>query len=477
MSDKRNINIQDRGWNDMRSVLDKEMPEKERKRRFGFWFYLGASVILIAFFIGVLNMPAISSKSKTAMLQNEAIQNSDNANAIKPESSESEAVESSKLSNLHEESLQKSNSLNNKEDVDQSLTEFNKKPIGNIGIPSNAKNTKKQLELNAILDNKTILEPSTEKSSLVPFAIRSEAQSDLQLEKEVDLNPEKHIEEDTKVNKEGDLDILMLKERSILNPIIRLPYISPKLDIPADKSIDLNNPIVAQNNQYRLIPYVVAAGNYQSNINGLGYGFGAGLSYGSNDFQIYVESGYYKSKFDSGALAENFAADQDITLFEVESQYHGVLAEGNSPSYDLRVNNFSQLTRSTSEIKIDLGIRKKIFKGFSLDVGLAYSKLLGASNKSLEIAYKDSSDFPEGTQGYTGVSSSELYNGGAYSSYDIVPHIGVEYSMLSNLHLGVNYNHGLINLISNTELDRISSISANETIYRRNISAKLRFEF
>ena len=78
--------------------------------------------------------------------------------------------------------------------------------------------------------------------------------------------------------------------------------------------------------------------------------------------------------------------------------------------------------------------------------------------------------------GTISVMSNELYETGAYSGFDIIPHLGVEYSLSSHFHLGLNVNYGLKNLIARTQLDVLSSISKDDELYRRNISVKLRYK-
>ena len=40
--------LTDRGWQEMQKLLDREMPEKERRRRPGAWFFWGAAAVAVA---------------------------------------------------------------------------------------------------------------------------------------------------------------------------------------------------------------------------------------------------------------------------------------------------------------------------------------------------------------------------------------------------------------------------------------------
>jgi len=95
--------------------------------------------------------------------------------------------------------------------------------------------------------------------------------------------------------------------------------------------------------------------------------------------------------------------------------------------YNVTIYEFSSLTTSTSEVKIDLGIRKRISKNFKIDLGVSFARLLRASNLSRLSEIKEINS-PEASRAYS-VSNTEFYNLGVYSRNDILPHIGLEYSI------------------------------------------------
>ena len=51
MSDKNKISLEDRGWDDMSVILDRELPQKKRKRRFLLWSFLAGGLILFVAFL------------------------------------------------------------------------------------------------------------------------------------------------------------------------------------------------------------------------------------------------------------------------------------------------------------------------------------------------------------------------------------------------------------------------------------------
>ena len=53
MSDNKNIRIQDRGWKEMQSLLDREIPVEKKKRMLLLWFILGAITIASLAFLGI----------------------------------------------------------------------------------------------------------------------------------------------------------------------------------------------------------------------------------------------------------------------------------------------------------------------------------------------------------------------------------------------------------------------------------------
>ena len=489
MSDKKNRTIQDRGWDDMRSVLDKELPVKKRKKRFGVWFLFGFATIIIL---------AVSSLF--------TIQNSTPKNTISNAISRSD-LETSKLFNeqdVNENLTETTLSLEQHASTDKTNNDISNQ--NNSSIQSNNPKTldlsyKESDELLNVVESLPSTKEAIVKKDII---IQENTVSTIHL---IDNSPRivKHnksnaeptfspaaniisplIERQSAVESIQSQDVQLkdqhLEKRTIIIPFLKLPSIKNATIEKSTGETELTKPLIAMSSRSILRPYVFASGNYQSNIKGIGYGAGLGVSYGSEEFQIYLEAGYHKSKFNRGTLSYDFVPNADVTVVEddgdLSEKFNFVENGVTYTQLDLSLSNFSEITNSVRELKFEIGARKRLFSNFSLDVGIGYSKLINASNKRLQLVYDTStgSAFEEGN-GVFNIGSRELYNTGAYASYDIVPHIGFEYAINSKLKFSFNYNLGLNNLIANTNLDRVNSTATNDKIYRRNLSAKVRYAF
>jgi hypothetical protein len=482
MSVNKNILMQDRGWSEMQSSLDRELPVEKKKRRLLPWFILGAMTIGILTFFGIsgnLNLnqdpniittnQTINNKSNPTLGKNELSENATQINIEKEgnnfgneennvkssdvETVQAKAKEAIKEGNGPVKTLSESSVLINKEEniilLDKEyehklsnhekaeLTNFENEIINNPVIDSNTKVLKRRLE---------IIHESKQAQSITPK---------LKGQSPIDQPSEKRV---------------------FLPSVVERPSAIPFLNIHKEEidSIGLK-PIAIANHKTSLSPYLFTAGNYQSKINGLGYVIGAGIDYKFKHTAIYVEVGYSSTKFDNGDVAVDFSPSGEvIEVDDGEVEVAGPVTD--PPEFDLDINNFSKITASLNEIRFNLGLRKSISKKMNVNFGIAYSRLLNVTNKSLAINFAPAGSVFNELEPYN-LRASALYKKGAYANFDVSPHIGIEYNFLPNAYLGLNYNYGLKNLIANTELDKLSSLAKNETIYKRNVEAKFRYSF
>ncbi len=474
MSDNKNISIQDRGWNEMRSILDKELPEKEKKRRFGFWFVLGSAAFVALVLASMFFFTGIEKRTGVGELALE-----DDKPEITDSHLDVKTVEERKNTELPLATVENYKKEEVKEDVSQldHPSEFASENDEN-NIQNHSKNITNPLDYN--VSNLTI--DNSQKSNLaVPIAeVKKELATVNKTTGNEFIIKKDPVEVNKKESKYGILPsnkkILELEENSLerilLTPISRLPRSnSPLLNFERERG-EKRIVLIASKSRKAFAPYLFANTNYQSKSSG--YGIGAGLNYGDQDFEFYLETAYLKSSFNKESSGDrlNIVADQESNPAGELSFTEFSPASG----YVLSISKFSTLTTSTSEMKFDFGIRKKLFKNFKIDLGLSFARLLKASNNSRLSVIKESSDGSNELSTY-GINRTEFYNLGAYSKSDIIPHIGVEYNITPNVVLGFNYNHGLNNLIAEMDLQGISSLSQNDKIYRRNIGAKVRYQF
>ena len=494
MSDNKNISIQDRGWKEMQFLLDRELPLEKKKRRLLPWFILGAFAIAILGFIGISGYLNVDPNSKITT-SSESLKNTKNTSQekniidknvnglgiVEDASIASNEVTATNEANATKEIAATTEAIAGKNRDVHSIKADNQEQIkGDISqvksIIENSILDKK--ESSSIQIGKQLNEPFIfNDNNLLPGIINGiSTNSGIDKNREV-LDSEKTLnKEESKSSKLGNQLPANppLENRSVLPSVLKLPITIPFLDNQIEKeNFNSMKPIVFAQSFTALSPYIFIAGNYQGSINGLGYEFGGGLDYKRNNIGIYFEVGYARTKYDNGEVADDFAPDGAV--IEVNGGAIEDVGVGSNPSeFDLNVANFAKITSSIKELTFDLGLKYSISKKINLDFGLAYSRLLSATNKSLSINFEAANMFNE--KSYS-LGASELYNKGAYSTFDLSPHIGLEYYFLSNASLSLNYRHGLKNLIANTDLDKLNSLQINESIYRRKIEAKLRYYF
>lgn len=522
MLDNKNKSIKDRGWSQMESILDKELPVEKRKRRFGFWFKLGGiSLLLLAltssfyfsYIVGETNNSIVDSNKIVAAENTDYKTDSSiitDSNSKKTEiTNDSESI--SILNNTQNQKAQTKQVQSKQAQTKQVQT----KQVQTNLNQSNLNQTIPTSQNNIIVNNFTAIEESNISNTQPKFISNPKSNMFEEVQKsdllpKISKNPDrlksntvvsptvkvtKEILEQTTNSREieeikrdiNDQQNEKISKRSLLNTILNLPLIDQNL-LKKPKTFQGNyaNPTIAVlTEKNRFAPYMVAGINYQHNIKGTGYGLGAGLDYGNSNFGGYFEAEYIRTNYKSTELSNDFAKNADVSV--IEDSESGVYFEDGSSNildndlfanFDLSVNNFADLTTSIDEIRLSTGVRKRIFSSLDVNAGISYSRLLNVFNKSLSVRPSGLQSANQESNPSYNIYPAELYKSGAYSKNDIIPHIGLEYYCGFNIHVGLNYYHGLNNLIENTSLDRLLSVSASEDVaYRRNISARVRYKF
>ena len=493
MSDRKNKMIEDRGWANMESILDKEMPTEKRRRRFGFWFKLGGGTLLFLGLIGLFYFAGIQKDSNTSL----------------SETTLTEDYKYSPAKEVNTEPREISNPNNVKETAHKESTEAladNKETKNNATQtlftekhPANTISTLAQPIATPESDYVQTLIDSPMESEVASSAASPNSDEDLSkmlmgsLKDPLNItSPE--LSEDFKPNTQTkDIQPAIeshltpnsekKSERSHLDFLSPLPLIQSERLNTANRFALQPQPIIAFSKlQNSFSPYLIAGVSYQPNVKALGYGIGAGLNYGNSSFSGYFEAEYIRTKYNVGKLSNDFAANADLEeIVTISSNASGSfdLEENNiPPEYDLSVSNFVDLTTSMQEVRLSLGVRKRLLGGLSMDAGISFAKLISVSNKALLVTPLGFTGVFEDMNSSFNIKSSELYSSGAYSQYDISPNVGLEYSFGEHFHLGFKYHYGLRNLINRTDVERINSLSTpGDAIYRRNASVKMRYLF
>ncbi len=134
--------IEDKGWQDMRIILDREMPQDKKKRRFFWWYYAAGFGLVITSCILYFN----KNNSSNFLIKNEFVSNNV---ALNTESQIANSLPSNKLENkIISESNQKNTHV-------QKLTTA-ERPISQINLKNNYFNTAEILETSTLPSSEPI---------------------------------------------------------------------------------------------------------------------------------------------------------------------------------------------------------------------------------------------------------------------------------------------------------------------------------
>jgi hypothetical protein len=509
MSDNKNILLENKGWSEMTTLLDKEMPVENNKRRFILWFILASIMLGAMAFIGINEYRDVQSNSNT--ISSNEINNANYSPSINNNKSDEkilnsnideakigdikQAVDAEKGSISTTQSLSIGSEITKKDvfkkrikpqvEIDGEISKSSKKSTQIASSTEYVKSTKLSKRENSaqLQDPKNTQNIPIEKTGLINLTKNSvnNIESDLQpevinsegLSLDIKLRKGELINETPNKLQEGNTQVEW--EERILPKMGILPYDFPYLKT---QRLQLENtsikPIAGIEPKAIISPYIFTAANYQVGLDALGYVFGAGIDMKHNNLGVYLELGYSKTSFGSREIAVDFSPSGKITVVENEV-FEDIGGAEASNKFNLVVQNFTKLTSSMKEVKVNLGIRKAIMKKLNINGGISYSRLLTVNNKPLSVDYELQDGFL-GISTYN-VSSNELEDKGAYAKYDITPHIGLEYNIFRNAYFSANYNYGLKNLIANTELESLNSLSKDESIFRRYLEVKMRYNF
>lgn len=481
MSDKNINSIQDRGWNEMHSILDKELPKKKKRRKFGLWFLFGGAAMFTLFLIGLFIVAEWDTNSAKSDLNTKNDIDHKGSTSIVT-SNYSTSPELKKTDTNDQPSVnKKSDQVNTPHESSKSVLKENR----TIQFRDQISTQNKMVEDSAIKTNIDLEKPAA-KNIIYIDEMNKTQMSERTLRHEEDLiiaarMPSVSELEINATHKKspliGPIENTILKgdllEDRFLVPLFKMPRPNAVL-LKHNEILDVEiQPMVIRKSQKSLSPYLFAHANHQISSNGLGYGLGAGLNYGTEDLEFYAESGFYRSSWNNGIGTQEQSFGPTSSPEEIESNENFSL--DGSTEFDINVLNFSNLTTSTNEIRIGVGMRKLLFSKLKLDMGISYSRLISATNKSFEFQVEEGAALD--IENSVSISSKELYNSSAYSTYDIVPQIGIAYSISHHIDIGFNLNIGLINLISDTENGRLNNLSSEDATFRRDVSLKVRYQF
>jgi len=270
------------------------------------------------------------------------------------------------------------------------------------------------------------------------------------------------------------------------NPIKR--YESILQPLPKLRSMDnllkytIHQPVSIKQKRY-WSPYLFASSMHNPTVRPMGWGIGAGVEYGTEDISLFLEGGYTNLNFRQGTNM-SIGDEQEVLSPELSSgeiDLNTVLQYENAEIF-LNGTDFSSLITNTHELRLTAGIRKVLLGRLRVNASIAYVRMISAINQdfTLDVSSRELFNMDTGNTFALNVASNELFETGIYRKYDIVPRLGLEYAVLPNVHLGLSYEHGLLNIISAASTESFGirpGKNTNDALYRNNLSLQLRVAF
>ena len=500
MSD--NKNLQNRGWASMADTLEREMPQK-KKRRPIVWFFLAG--------IAILSIIAYSYQDNTSTAttsfadRNEQMKASEDkpTNAITtPIVQDLPTKNKIEITQEINESQTTSKEAETKETnrVEEIETPIQRQPSKTI----NRTNTSSTKIVSEITENHARIEKPIEASEvvinsvLVDVAANSTSEissesvvQEFVVEEEDIVDGTEILEEKQDVSKvvqELDTEIIHTQETGEDNEVkeVLSENTLPKVD---NEKVEINDvkekekediiiePIIQSKSKNMFFPYLMMEGLYAQD-KGNGYALGGGIGYGNDKASLYVESSYGKLDFKTSSSSSRSMADANTVpggtggptnnAGDPEEDNSGIAAE--RPDY-------STLLTNANILDFKLGTRKSMFKYLEVDLGIKYRRYLNISNVESDV-FLDGDPIVNMNGAY--ILENQLQSEGVLASYDIAPELFLNIPLSSHWRIGIGYSHGLKNIINddpNNTFVSIAKTDFDDSFYNRFFTGKVAYTF
>lgn len=485
MSDKNKISLEDRGWDDMSVILDRELPQKKRKRRFLLWSFLAGGLILFAAFL------MHDSKSAVVSAQGEIA-----SLAVEP-SNESETKVS------HGKTLIQRKALTIDDENSEVTTEVSQSVSSVNTIPNSVKKYSNNLNSNQYIEQRVKDDvqyntSSTLTPNLLPVQNTIDKKSNIK-------SIQNLIEEDKSITKilTKSLDNTESprneeqkhEEQRLTFSYAHLPIIDSGLNFGEKHKLDpgfLN--VVVENNAINPIrmgrasrSYLYAGGLLALNPNGHGYELGIGRKFVTRNINFFLEAGFSKINYRDEASSSNLilvdlVPDQNSTATDFSEVYKPIIESAVEENQTSLYNLLSKV----NSVQITAGIEKSLFQNLNVSAGLSYARLIGIENQ--EVNYRSTTGLFQNELNNYNVSKSDIYNSGDIRKNELSAKFGIGYKLSKRFNLSLNYSLGLTNLLSvnNLEMDNLgleaglqdpSRESLPSSFYRRSCQFRVSYNF
>jgi len=491
MSDKNKISMEDRGWSQMSSLLDRELPQEKSKKRSVFWFFVLGVLILASAFAISINDNGLVQESKTTPLIAQQ-------NNVVP-SKKSSDIQNSSLKETPAEETQ----IVNRNQVDESDLQPAENNLSVAPKDQSGSDDSEVMEAIRMKDQQTKREISvvSEKISVPYTSNRTDILNTIESNTTpINIDVTSHNPKQS----DGYLTDLKSNEKHIQNPkssIIRqrvnynhLPtgihMVEKEQDFLADLSVvtSVQNG-TSSNNQTDNFKnnYVFVSGLAGLNSKGKGFQFGLGRKFGDRNFNFYTEAGYARMGYSSG---ESNARSVNVEINESEFSVNEVLSEDNKASVLKTIQNNRVNGESIDKLNnvfISAGINKSLSDKFIITGGITYSKFLSIENQELNFVSNNATIQADLDQ--YNISSNFLFENGEFKKYEFSTRIGFGYQITPRMTLSANYIHGLTDIINiNNANNSLSDLMTNEpagelrssfrsSIFRKNAELRIDYSF
>lgn len=478
MSDKNKILLEDRGWHQMSTLLDSELPLKKRKKRLFLWILVCGVVVLTIVLIFSKDKGSVNDLSKTPIAQV----------AIAPSQYNDQNALLTK-----NEICQDVNTLKTKRELSSKSFE---KTLPKVSAESAAKISKslaknntvisygsivinKHTSDNNILEMVTLVQPESEELKMsflnFPYVIPAAGESKIGVLNH--LSQQIEGEEKSTENARGiESSLQMLPEtKNVL-----YSYIRKRIVIPAKiTSIDeFKTEIPPKTNSY----YAFTGGNIGINQEGLGYQIGVGKRLSNEDFAFFFEAGYANMNYEN----ERSSYDSIVVDFTPEISFPNIEFDVNESSVLQNAIEQSQIRNSSTisshnYLFLTAGLEKNISNKFIVMGGLTYARFLKVKNPTVNFTSSDGS-FQSSLDQYN-MAETDLFDNGDLRKYEFSGSLGLCYRLSQRVFAAAHYRIGLTNLIRNISSRDLTS--SNEStgkfsygaFFKNNIGVRISYNF
>ncbi len=456
MSDKNKILMEDRGWGQMASILDSELPQKKRTKRPVLWFFVASIVLFGGAFLFNKNNETIEKGDNESFTHetSDISQNSVSLSSIDKTTEVAKIIDTKEL--IKEAKINstilisiESNSVDNNETLifNDSSHELSKASSSSSSSSSSYQDNNTVVFSGVINNNE-----SSFKNTILEESLSNVNQRSL-------LNIEK----------------ISIGNKSILSEE------KPKFDLNvmnSPQNILVIKPLTKRNNLY-----LFAGGNIGLDQNGIGYQLGIGKMFGNKYFDFFVEGGYAHMRY-----KKNVSIIESVTIdFTPEISANSMEFDVNeSTSLQNAIEQYqiynTSLVDNQNYVFLTLGIEKKITKRLMILGGLTYSRFLRIENAEVNFISVDGS-FQSSLDQYN-ISKTSLFDNGDFRKYEFSSKLGIGYQVTSRLNIFANYRIGLTDLIRNESLVYSDASipeglkrNSYKSIHRKNIELVIGYSF